>query len=276
MNRLTKICFSMGIICFLNSSLAFAVIGDNEEGSQESSSLKVRKKKNARVEDLLPRRSALLEQNLASSSSPTAPISRAIDRPMSNTVIPEIAHNYEDVYKRFLKGVLVYRSDAESNKGMIELRIADLANPLKGEFDLSGCGDMGEYLRFYTGCRKKQKTKNELMLEISITPWFLAKQALHTLPSNHHMHTILPNWNQKQAPIGIFWTWQRSEGVPWHTSPGFGLERCSYVTDQPLLALCYGRGSCFSYLMLVARSSDNRYYDFNGATRLLKHFTLRF
>lgn len=132
--------------------------------------------------------------------------SRAIDRPMSNTVIPEIALGHEEIYERFLKGVLVYQPTKGSDKGTIKLPIAALSNPLQGEFDLSGCGNAGKYLRIYTGYPKKQRKENGGKLEISFVPWFCYQYWAPILPDNHYIHAVLPKWKKESAPVGIFWT----------------------------------------------------------------------
>ena len=51
---------------------------------------------------------------------------------------------HEDIYERFLKGVLVYRPTEGSDVGKIELPTAALTNPLGSSFDLSSCGDRGQ------------------------------------------------------------------------------------------------------------------------------------
>lgn len=79
---------------------------------------------------------------------------QSVDRPMPLST-PEIARGHEDIYRTFLNGVLIY------NKGQrdeVRLRIVDLLNPLDGVFDLSRCGDTGNYLSVHTGYRK-QKTQ---------------------------------------------------------------------------------------------------------------------
>ena len=129
-----------------------------------------------------------------------------IERPI-RLVIPDIARGYEEIYERFLKGVLIYRPQEGSNVGKIEMPIAGLANPLEGTFDLSSCGDTGQYLSIATGYRKVQTPANANKVEIWFTPRFLVDKEMPQLAQNHHMRAISGNWDAARAPIGIFWTW---------------------------------------------------------------------
>lgn len=113
----------------------------------------------------------------------------------------------EDIYRQFLSGVLIYRPDPNSDEGMITLKISDLINPLEGTFDLSNCGDTGQYLSIATGYRKAQTPANAWKVEIWFTPWFLVDKKMPQLAPNHHIRAISGNWDVASAPIGIFWTW---------------------------------------------------------------------
>lgn len=126
---------------------------------------------------------------------------------VSDIVIPEIARGYEDIYERFLKGVLVYRPTEGSDVGKIELPIAALTNPLGSTFDLSSCGDTSKYLSIATGYRKVQTPANAGKVEIWFTPRFLVDKEMPQLAQNHHIRAISGNWDASRAPIGIFWTW---------------------------------------------------------------------
>ena len=64
---------------------------------------------------------------------------------------PPVAWGHEDIYDRFVSGKLIYKPDPNSDEGKVELRIADLEDPLNGTFDLSRCGNTGEYLNISTG-----------------------------------------------------------------------------------------------------------------------------
>jgi len=116
--------------------------------------------------------------------------------------IASIKHEY--IYQKFLKGVLVYRPDGESDEGRIDLPIASLVNPLEGTFDLSQCGDTGEYLSISTGYRKGKKAENANKLEIWLTPRFLVEKEIKG--SAQHLKKIFPSKWPEKASIGIFWT----------------------------------------------------------------------
>ena len=137
--------------------------------------------------------------------------------------IPQIARGYEEIYQRFLKGALVYRP-LGSDLGKIELPIAKLANPLEGTFDLSSCGDTGNYLSIATGYRRGKKTENANKLEIWITPRFLIEKELTT--NAGHFREIMNKW-PTTAPVGLFWTWGGWDKLEWMT----------YLTDEPMSAL---------------------------------------
>ena len=118
--------------------------------------------------------------------------------------IPPVVQGYETIYQRFLKGILIYRPQEESDVGRIDMPIAALTNPLEGIFDLSQCGDIGKYLSISTGYRKAKKAENANKVEIWIAPRFLIQKELATTAG--HFREIEGKW-AKDALVGIFWTW---------------------------------------------------------------------
>jgi hypothetical protein len=116
---------------------------------------------------------------------------------------PPIARGHEEIYQRFLKGVLVYRPVEGSDDGMVKLPISGLENPLEGTFDLSQCGDTGQYLSISTGYRKKKKAENENKVEIWFSPRFLVENELNTTAK--HFQVVYSAWKEN-ATVGIFWT----------------------------------------------------------------------
>lgn len=116
-----------------------------------------------------------------------------------------MAPEYEEIYERFLKGVLIYRPHEESDEGKIEMPIAELANPLEGTFDLSLCGDAGKYLSIATGYRKGKKNENAYKVEVWLTPLFLIENELQGPAS--HFTGIMGSWDARTAPFGAFFTW---------------------------------------------------------------------
>lgn len=128
-------------------------------------------------------------------------------------VIPEIARGYEDIYQRFLKGVLVYRPTEGSDVGKIEMPIAALANPLEGSFDLSLCGDAGQHLSIATGYRKAKNPLNSSKVEIWLTPRFLIEKELATTAK--HYTPIIGSWANATAPVGMFFNWGNWDDLGW-------------------------------------------------------------
>lgn len=116
--------------------------------------------------------------------------------------IPYIARRHEEIYLRFLNGRLIYTDPNSGNK--ITLPIRELRNPLQGKFDLSDCGDTGQYLSISTGYKKGKKPENAGKGEIWICPRFLIEKELETTAT--HFKRIMGNW-KKKMPVGIFWTW---------------------------------------------------------------------
>eukprot|EP01099_Mayorella_cantabrigiensis_P008686 TRINITY_DN820_c0_g2_i1.p1 TRINITY_DN820_c0_g2~~TRINITY_DN820_c0_g2_i1.p1 ORF type:complete len:272 (+),score=4.22 TRINITY_DN820_c0_g2_i1:221-1036(+) len=121
-----------------------------------------------------------------------------------DTLIPHIALGNEEIYRKFLKGTLIYKPEKESEVGRIDLAISALRNPLDGTFDLSQCGDAGKYLSISTGYRKKKKSENSGKIEIWITPRFLIKKELVTTAKKYE--DIMEKW-KFNAHVGPFWTW---------------------------------------------------------------------
>lgn len=163
-------------------------------------------------------------------SSAAAASSGSIDRPLaSHRVIPEIARGYEDIYLRFLNGKLIYRPTEGSDEGMVVLPIADLANPLGGEFDLRNCGDTGRSLSIATGYRKVQNQTNANKLEMWFAPRFLVDKELPNMAANHHLRSITTagGWDAARAPVGIFWTWGNWDAA-------YNMQHCDYLTSESM------------------------------------------
>ena len=131
-----------------------------------------------------------------------------LEKPLSfikkDKLIPEIAKGYEDVYRMFINGKLIYKPDPNSDKGKIELPVRDLKDPLEGTFNLSRCGDSEKYLSIATGYRKKKNEKNADKIEIWITPLFFIDKNLQTTAG--HLKEIMEVCSNDVASIGVFWT----------------------------------------------------------------------
>jgi|GEM_PF-5925720 len=137
-------------------------------------------------------------------------------------IIPEIARGYEDIYKRFLKSVLIYKPNEKSDEGIVEIPISSLSNPLDETFDLSRCGDVEKYLSISTGYKKGKKLENSGKTEIWIVPKFIVEQKLKGwfswFTSAQYFQDIMDDW---VSPVGIFFThggWELSTSYYYSTS----------------------------------------------------------
>jgi hypothetical protein len=111
----------------------------------------------------------------------------------------------KQICPEFLNGKLIYRPKLRSDEGMIELKISDLWNPLGGTFNLSQCGDTGNYLSISTGYRKVKKAENPNKLEIWFTPRFLVEKEIQGTAG--YFKEVFPAKWQTTALVGIIWTW---------------------------------------------------------------------
>jgi len=146
-----------------------------------------------------------------------------VNRPVvSDIVIPEIARGYEEIYRRFVMGKLIYKPDPNSDKGRIELPIRALSNPLEGTFDLSSCGDTGKYLSIAMGYRKGKISSNANKVEVWLAPRFLIEKNLKDSAS--HFKEIMASWDPIKAPIGLFFTWGSWDNLGWY----------DYLTSQDM------------------------------------------
>jgi len=111
---------------------------------------------------------------------------------------------------------VVYKHDPTSDVGLITLKIADLPNPLGGTFDLSKCGESGQFLGISTGYRKGRKPENQNKVEIWVAPKFMIAKKLKSLA--RHFERIIDDdcWNEAVAPVGLFFTWGGWDNLRWY------------------------------------------------------------
>lgn len=154
----------------------------------------------------------------SASALPIPPASVVISRPVS-TPLPAIARGNEEMYTRFMNGKLVYTDP--KTKAKRDLPIAAMINPetLEGEFNLSGCGDTGQYLSINTGYRKGKKASNSNKVEVWLAPRFLVHQGV--TGAGRHLQPVLneEKWPSARAPLGIFWTrggWNSTDEMNWY------------------------------------------------------------
>jgi hypothetical protein len=90
----------------------------------------------------------------------------------------------------------VYKPNKDG-RGMVEVPISSLINPLEGTFDLSAFGDTSRYISIHTGYKRGKIPANDGKLEIWACPKFLGATA-------PQFAGIMSQW---ESPIAYFWTW---------------------------------------------------------------------
>lgn len=120
----------------------------------------------------------------------------------------------EAILEQFLNGKLVYKPNKDNDQGMIELRISDLPNPFAGRFGLSKCGATGKHLAIMTGFREKKLEENKDKVEIWISPRFLIEKFRES--TANHFEPIMEKWDEKTAPLGLFYTWGNWDSLGWY------------------------------------------------------------
>lgn len=116
--------------------------------------------------------------------------------------------------RKFLNGKLIYKPNAGNNLGKIELRVADLDNPLKGEFNLSQCGKVGKNLSISTGLGKA-KALNTTKIQILLVPRFLMKREIESCLGI--FNSIYSSDWPETIPVGIICTWpDKYKGTHFH------------------------------------------------------------
>lgn len=115
----------------------------------------------------------------------------------------------KDIFWCVFKGKLIYNPDPNSDNGRVNLFISAFPNPLEGAFDLSQCGDTGNYLSISTGYRKKKIAENANKVEIWFAPRFLIEKELGTTAG--HFKPIMDKWKQEQ--VGMLCTWGGNDNM---------------------------------------------------------------
>lgn len=126
---------------------------------------------------------------------------------------PYLSPQNEEVFWSLVKKGNLIHTDPKTRKETV-LPISALPNPLEGEFDLSKCGDTGQYLSINMGYRNKMNSKNAKKVEIWVAPRFLIEKELNANAS--HFQPIMDTWEQEQAPVGMFWTWGGWDKLDWY------------------------------------------------------------
>ena len=178
-------------------------------GQSSGAALAAERARVAKLESAFAAVATSLRVPPTSASSAMAVAPATVPRPI-DIVIPEIARGFEEVYRRFLGGVLIYKQGTAEE---VRLPIAALADPLDGVFDLSGCGDTGQHLSIATGYRKAKKAENASKVETWIAPRFLMER--NVSGSAAHYGPIMAGWDGARAPVGIFYDWGNWDNLGW-------------------------------------------------------------
>jgi hypothetical protein len=112
---------------------------------------------------------------------------------------------HEEDLNQFLNGKLVYKPNKDNDEGRIEFKISDLRNPFAGKFDLSKCGNAGNYTAIMTGFRKQKLEENKDKVEVWLAPRALIEKFKDSTAK--HFEKVLTAWDGKTAPLGLFYTW---------------------------------------------------------------------
>lgn len=120
----------------------------------------------------------------------------------------------------FRKGILRYTP--KDGGDIIDLKFSDLADPLCGTFDLSGCGNKSQSIRITTSVEDFFKVggENQGRLVVLICPYQSVKQAVNSTP-DHPFTVVLASWDKSKAPVGMFWRWcdwKYDKGFDHHTA----------------------------------------------------------
>lgn len=176
---------------------------ETEEKTKEAEAIAARQAQE--IAALKVKAATPVKQEPSASSAPSVPRPDAL-------VIPEVARGYEDIYRRFLGGKLIYTDP--TSKAKKELPIRALSHPLEETFDLSGCGDTSEYLSISTGYRKDVKPENANKLEIWIAPWFFLKKNLSSTAKQ--LQPIIGRLDATKDPVCLLWNWGSWSDLGWY------------------------------------------------------------
>jgi hypothetical protein len=174
----------------------------------------------------------------------------------------------QETCERFLRGRLTYNPQRNDDSGKIELRIADLVNPLEGKFDLSKFfNKANKALTISIGYPKKERPGNNEGVNIWFVPRFMVSKNINTTGSQFQ-HIFPDKWSEA-VPVGIIWTWGSWDG-----------EKYGYLTDQNMDELSsknlYKQCPCTPQqrIKTQGKTRARAAYDQNNAFIYLSYFTL--
>ncbi len=131
--------------------------------------------------------------------------------------IPDIVRGNEEIYGQFLRWKLVHKPNKNNDEGRREFKIGDLANPLSGTFDLSGCGDSAKYLSISTGFRTSVNPENKEKVEVWIVPQFVLQNDTRAKAFNDFLQI---QEKHRDKPFAILFNWGGWNDLEWHEVAG--------------------------------------------------------
>lgn len=138
-----------------------------------------------------------------------------------------------DAKSMFLNSQLIYKPSPSSQEEIVPFILANInSGDGDGEFNLSRCGNSGQYVSINKGYRRGHRTENAKKLEI----WFVLRSVVERDLNGPARH-LQPIWDKWPAsnPVGIFFTWggwNGAEQLGWY----------DYLTTQDAEMLSNGDG----------------------------------
>lgn len=94
-----------------------------------------------------------------------------------------------------------------------------MRNPLSGTFDLSGCGDLSEYVQISTGFRRTKNPANKFKVEVWIVPQFVLQKD----PRAKAFYELLQTCGEehRNKSFAVLCNWGGWDDLSWHDVLGF-------------------------------------------------------
>jgi hypothetical protein len=132
-------------------------------------------------------------------------------------MMPIVAEGFEDVYRQFLKGKLVFKPN-NTNEEPLVLKISDLENPLFGTFDIAKSGVSAKFFQISTGFRTEFNPSNNGKVEIWIVPQFVLKRNSRAKIYYDFLLTCKEHTNK---PFAVLFNWGGWQDLSWFEITGF-------------------------------------------------------
>lgn len=122
--------------------------------------------------------------------------------------VKHFADQRETAYRRYIRGVLIYKPDPYSNTGRVEFPFADVVKreqTMCGQIVLKGCGNANEYFVMCIGRRPGRWHLHKNRIEIWIAPKFATEGIGHY----NHIQSMFA------SELAIFRTWGNWDTNEW-------------------------------------------------------------